>query len=157
MQVFGVRSSIPCISSLLVVTFLSISASAALSLLCFGGPLGLLGIELGHPMSLSRVGCVLDVYLVKGSLCSTCCGIPLIFLCPAVLETYSLPRYAFEMDFLFDSISPSSVFIVINTFLSRFFTFKLHSFDSLVHPDFSTDSFERFLCTAAFLLLHFFL
>ena len=65
--------------SLLVVMFLTISASAALSLLCFGGPLGLLGIELGHPMSLSRVGCVLDVYLVKGSLCSTCCGIPLIF------------------------------------------------------------------------------
>ena len=73
------RSSIPCISSLLVVTFLSISASAALYLLCFGGPLDLLGSELGHAMFLSRVKCVLDVYLVKGSPYSTCCGISLIF------------------------------------------------------------------------------
>ena len=91
--------------------FLSISASAALSLLCFGGPLDLLGSELGHPMFLSRVRGVLDVYLVKGSQCSTCCGIPLIFpLCAVVLNSYNFTRYsknAFEMSFLFDSISPS--------------------------------------------------
>ena len=122
----------------LVVTFLSISAFAALSLLCFGGPLDLLGSELGHAMFLSRVRCVLDVYLVKGSPYSTCCGIPLIFpLCPAVLETYNLPRYptnAFKMGFLFDSISPFSVLMSdISTFLSLFFTLKFHSVDSLVH------------------------
>ena len=133
--------------SLLVVTFLSISASAALSLLCFGGPLDLLGSELGHPMFLSRVRCILDVYWVKGSLFSTCCGIPLIFpLCPPVLETYNFTRYptnAFKMGFLFDSISAFSVFMSdVSTFLSLLFTFKLYSFDSLVHPKFSPDSLK---------------